>query len=118
MRCGTEARSRALMLRARSSVGVFDSIAGRVARLAVGGLTLDDARRRHEKRKDMRTLFDYDLIRRDFLDGKIPEQWIRWLHMVILVESRTPVYSDLLVSLEDSNRPEFGDFKTFVREIW
>lgn len=99
-------------------MGIFDQIAGKVARLAVGNITLEDARRRHAKRPDMRTLFDYEQIRRDFRDGKISEDCVRWLELVIITEAGTPVYTTLLTTLEDTDRPEFADFNRFVVELW
>src|SRR5205085_2809703 len=99
-------------------LGIFDNVAGRVARLAVGNVTLEDARRRHAKRKDMRTLFDYDQIRRDVRDGKVADEWLRWFEIVLLTEAGTPVYTALLTSLEDTDRPEYADFKDFVLGIW
>jgi hypothetical protein len=99
-------------------MGLFDSIAGKIARLAVGSVTLEDARRRHQKRPDFRTMFDYEQIRRDFRDGKISQDCYRWLELVILTEAGTPVYTDLLTSMEDAGRPEFADFRRFVLEIW
>jgi hypothetical protein len=99
-------------------MGIFDSIAGKMARLAAGNVSLEDARRRHARRRDMRTLFDYEKVRRDAASGKLSEEWRRWLHVVILTEAGTPVYTTLLTTLEDSDRPEFADFRTFVEEIW
>jgi hypothetical protein len=99
-------------------MGLFDSIAGKIARLAVGSVTLEDAQRRHQKRPDFRTLFDYEQIRRDFRDGKISQDCYRWLELVIITEAGTPVYTDLLTSMEDAGRPEFADFRRFVLEVW
>jgi hypothetical protein len=99
-------------------MGLFDTLAGKIARLAVKNVTLDDARRRHEKRAHMPSLFDYEQIGRDHRDGKISAECYRWLEVVIITESGTPVYSEMLTTLEDSDRPEYADFKRFVLDIW
>lgn len=99
-------------------MGIFDALAGRIARLAVGNVSLDDARRRHEKRAHLPSSFDYEQIARDHREGKISPEQRRWLEVVIITESGTPVYSEMLTTLEDSDRPEYADFKRFVLDIW
>jgi hypothetical protein len=93
-------------------------MARRLAGLAVPYITLDDAKARHAKRKPMVTEFDFEEIARDWKAGKISPECRGWLDMMILTEAGTPVYTHMIHSLEDANRPEFTTFRRFVDEVW
>src|SRR5262249_45954460 len=76
------------------------------------------ARARHAKRKSMLSMFDFDSIGRDARAGKISDECRAWLEMMIFTEAGTPVYTSMLTTLADADRPEFADFKQFVLEVW
>ncbi|MBI3724879.1 acyl-ACP desaturase [bacterium] len=94
------------------------SLTKRLAGLAVPYLTLEDAKTRHRKRKPMLSSFDWEQINKDHDAGKITPECRAWLHMMIMTEAGTPVYTELLTSLADSRRKEFQAFFDFVMEVW
>jgi hypothetical protein len=97
---------------------VFSALTRRLAGLAVPYISLADAKDRHAKRKPMLTQFDFEQIKRDWETGKISPVCRAWLDMMIITEAGTPVYTSMLTTLEDADRPEFADFKNFVLEVW